>query len=250
MGKGSILWATRLQGIWWTFNGSKKIPTAALKIPQIFVFCITCLRDSPSFVCNPYALRQVLITTNWRITKSRVLQNIIALPLFATLMPKGRFGSLQIKGLPNRGYHKISSNLMVSDLMRPLLTFAQAPKRDLQKGKGDLRDLWQQRSNLYQLAWISKCFLRSRACSTLCWSRYFYGSSPTKRPLTNILASNASLDGWCIDGIFFSVPVVSLPRWVAGWPFQSVIQKHCGNPFWATIEVRESKVGWMDKVIS
>jgi hypothetical protein len=26
--------------------------------------------------------------------------------------------------------------------MRTLLTFAQAPKRDLQKGKGDLRDLW------------------------------------------------------------------------------------------------------------
>jgi len=26
--------------------------------------------------------------------------------------------------------------------MRPLLTFAQAPKRDLQKGKGALRDLW------------------------------------------------------------------------------------------------------------
>ncbi len=31
---------------------------------------------------------------------------------------------------------------MGSDLMRTLLTFAQAPKRDLQKGKGDLRDLW------------------------------------------------------------------------------------------------------------
>ncbi len=30
--------------------------------------------------------------------------------------------------------------------------------------------------------------------------------------------------------------------------FGSVLQRHCGNAFWAGVEVRESKVCWMDKV--
>jgi hypothetical protein len=33
------------------------------------------------------------------------------------------------------------------------------------------------------------------------------------------------------------------------WSVGSVLQRHCGNTFWAGIKVGESNVGWMDKVI-
>jgi hypothetical protein len=48
--------------------------------------------------------------------------------------------------------------------------------------------------------------------------------------------------------VHFAIPTFYLLFQSFIWYVGSILQRHCGNTFWAHIGIEESKVGWMDKV--
>ncbi len=122
--------------------------------------------------------------------------------------PSGKPLELRIDGLPKMGCLRTSFELVRSDLIRPGLTFNQAPTMLFHIQHLSFLSLGAARSQFRSgfeglLSWTG-----SLVWSTLCCTNFFQGSPSGARPLMKSLASNAS--DWALGS------VTPRPPWEVG----------------------------------
>ncbi len=131
-----------------------------------------------------------------------------ALPSLTPPTPSGKPLELRIDGLPKMGCLRTSSELVGSDLIRPGLTFSQAPTMLFHIEHLSLLSLGAARSQFRSgfegpLPWTG-----SLVWLALCRTSSFQGSPPGTRPLMKSLANNAS--DWALGS------VTPKPPWEVG----------------------------------
>ncbi len=122
--------------------------------------------------------------------------------------PSGIPLELRIDGLPKRGCLRTSSELVKSDLIRPGLTFSQAPTMLFHMEHLSLLSLGAARSQFRSRFEGPLPWTESLVWSTLCHTSYFQGSPPGVRPLMKSLASNTF--DWALGS------VTPRPPWEVG----------------------------------
>jgi len=128
-----------------------------------------------------------------------------ALPSLSPLIPSGEPLALSIEGLPNKGCLSISALFVGSVLMRPGLTFSQAPSMLFHIEPWVFLSFFATKIQLISAVLGPLLCTWSLVCSALCLISSFQGSSSGARPLVRSLTRSAS--DWALGLIIPSPPL-------------------------------------------